>query len=254
MRWFLDRTAHRLLASALVLPTGGGYQQPGQWIASTPRQRHGLDLEREHRLGSWARRLVLVAMAAQLYSLVLVVQMHTAEPTGAGDAVATPPLLELTAVLVVWIAAGIVFMAWFHQAKLNAQNLGLPQRRGPAWAYLGFLIPIISFWFPYQDTIDLFPPLDPARSAVNRWWAAWIGASVISTLSSYVMGPDPSAGVVLLSITGLLTVIAAWQVQVVIRASIAAHRQPPDTTANRAAVPDRRRRRPSEAQWGTGWR
>jgi len=75
------------------------------------------------------------------------------------------------------LAAGVLFLVWFHKAAVAARRIGLPARHEPLWAVLGFIIPIINLWFPYQVASDLFPKDAPERSVVGKWWACYLGAS-----------------------------------------------------------------------------
>ena len=78
--------------------------------------------------------------------------------------------------LVVFVAF-VVTVVWVHVSATTAQRLGIPARRSPGWAVGGFLIPVVNLWWPYQSVCDLFPPGDPDRRVVGRWWALYLGAS-----------------------------------------------------------------------------
>ena len=84
-------------------------------------------------------------------------------------------LLELGLVVI-----AVLFVIWLRRAAIVARRAGLPAKRDPLWAVLGFFVPIVNLWFPYQVARDLFPPGHPARSLVKRWWTLWIGLTVMS--------------------------------------------------------------------------
>lgn len=72
------------------------------------------------------------------------------------------------------IAVQIFVMIWLHRAATLARRAGLPSQRDPVWAVLGFLIPIVNFWFPYQVAVGCFPPGDPRRKVAGYWWTWYL--------------------------------------------------------------------------------
>jgi Domain of unknown function (DUF4328)/Protein of unknown function (DUF2510) len=101
------------------------------------------------------------------------------------------------------LAVAISFMLWLRRAAEFARRAGLPAARDPMWAVLGFFVPIVNFWFPYQVARDLFPPGHLGRRLVGRWWASWIVLAVavypvwltatFSTAVSYVVAAVAAA-------------------------------------------------------------
>lgn len=86
------------------------------------------------------------------------------------------------------LVVGILVVIWLYQAATFALRAGLPARRSPVWAVVGWIIPIVSFWFPYQSTVDLFPPGHPGRRKVGRWWALWLvtqGMVIVVVIGSF---------------------------------------------------------------------
>lgn len=78
--------------------------------------------------------------------------------------------------LVLWIVAS----TWLLRARRNARLMS-PQAehvRSEVWVWLGWVIPIVSFWFPYQVVRDIvrgsLGPDGPRRVTVGWWWAAWV--------------------------------------------------------------------------------
>ena len=50
---------------------------------------------------------------------------------------------------------GIVFMRWLWLARTNAEAIEpAPHRHSPIWAVLGWIVPIVSFWFPQAVVRD----------------------------------------------------------------------------------------------------
>ena len=77
----------------------------------------------------------------------------------------------------VTLVVGVLFMVWLHRASRVADQLGLPHRYDPHWAWLGFLVPIANFFVPYVVARDTLPPDHPGRSEVKWWWASYLVAS-----------------------------------------------------------------------------
>ena len=122
------------------------------------------------------------------------------------------------------LAAEILFWIWLYRAATVARRAGLPARREPVWAWLGFIIPIISLWFPYQVASDTLPPGHPARKNVNRWWAFWIAESLVPIPILIVTYFSTPAGLVLALGACVLPVLMAVNARAMIAAVTAAHR------------------------------
>lgn len=127
--------------------------------------------------------------------------------------------LASLAVLVV----GVLFLIWFHRALTNAQLIGLPQRRTPAWGVVGFIIPIVNFWFPYQSACDLFPPGHPDRKLVGRWWALWISAQLGAFVLIAASIASVGLGLVVAAVIAALYVLAALAGRTMIQRALAVH-------------------------------
>ena len=103
-----------------------------------------------------------------------------------GDGPGAPPVPPHVAVVsatlaqvaeVALLVVGVLFLIWFQRAATLAHRAGLPSRRSPNWAAVGFLVPVVNLWFPYRSALDLFPPDHPDRRLVGRWWALWLVTS-----------------------------------------------------------------------------
>lgn len=114
------------------------------------------------------------------------------------------------------LVVAVFFLIWFYKAALVAQRAGLPARRSPVWAVVGFIIPIVSFWFPYQSAVDMFPVGHPGRALVKRWWALWIGMAVVA-LFMYVAAFFSIVGALVLALVGgALGILAAMAARAMI--------------------------------------
>jgi Domain of unknown function (DUF4328)/Protein of unknown function (DUF2510) len=135
------------------------------------------------------------------------------------------PQLVLDGFELLSLGAEVLFMIWLYRAANLARRAGLPARRATVWAWLGFILPIVSFWFPYQVAVDAIPPGDPARRAVGWWWTWWICQMFVGILIAIVSYFSRSTAVVLAIALSAVPVAAAVKGREVIAATVAAHRR-----------------------------
>lgn len=79
--------------------------------------------------------------------------------------------------VVVQIAAFVVTSLWLYQSRSTAvaANPTFVHKRGPVWAWLGWWVPVVSFWFPFQVVRDVRRATAPGPvSGIEGWWGAWI--------------------------------------------------------------------------------
>jgi hypothetical protein len=74
----------------------------------------------------------------------------------------------------------IPLMLWLKRAAHTAREAGLPARRSPSWGIWGFVVPVVSLWFPYLVAVDCLPPGDERRRLVGNWWGWWLAQSFSS--------------------------------------------------------------------------
>lgn len=90
---------------------------------------------------------------------------------------------------VAWVVTAI----WLTQARENAEALHPMVRhaRSKVWAWLGWIVPFVSFWFPYQYVRDVrsatFSDERKYSTVVGRWWAAWLVYVVSQTAGTRMM-------------------------------------------------------------------
>jgi hypothetical protein len=77
----------------------------------------------------------------------------------------------------------IVTSVFLRRARRRAIALapGFTHERGPVWTWLGWVVPIVSLWFPFQVVRDIArnawrDPWGDQRQHLNLgfWWAAWL--------------------------------------------------------------------------------
>ncbi len=110
------------------------------------------------------------------------------------------------------VATWIVGALWLLRAWQNAAMIARDQmRRSQVWTFLGWIVPIVNFWFPKQIVDDTWRitagALGDRGSPRSRyrptglWWGLWLVYSLLSNItarSSFNLGgsaPDPHQGV-----------------------------------------------------------
>jgi hypothetical protein len=67
----------------------------------------------------------------------------------------------------------ILLIAWIYHAGKFAELHGWPAARNRTLGAFSVLIPILSFWWPYEAVRDLYPP-GRAPRLVLRWWLSYL--------------------------------------------------------------------------------
>jgi len=117
------------------------------------------------------------------------------EEIKASDALyAASGLLELA----VYFVTAVMFLIWLYRARINAELLSpWPHRRSRPWVIWGWIVPIISLWFPKQIVDDIWASSQPGVLARSRdlasaprsgliwaWWLAWVFSLWIGQVSA----------------------------------------------------------------------
>lgn len=68
------------------------------------------------------------------------------------------------------LVTGIVFVMWFHRARINAEASGWRQRRARAWALWGWLVPVVNLWVPFQMMADIWRASLPEDQRGKTAW------------------------------------------------------------------------------------
>jgi hypothetical protein len=110
----------------------------------------------------------------------------------------------------IWIAIAQVacavlvaaaFLPWLHQVRANLRALGTRRLRfRREWTYLGFAIPVLNLYRPYQVLSEIWrgsdpesaSPLDWQRRPTSRlvlaWWVLLVGWVSLEGLSALLLG------------------------------------------------------------------
>jgi hypothetical protein len=98
--------------------------------------------------------------------------------------------------LVLLVAAGIAFVLWLFQARVNLRALGVRRPSYPRhWAWAGFLVPPFTFFRPFQVAREVWKASDPANldpfnwrvirtpRLLWLWWVSFVGWGVLELLA-----------------------------------------------------------------------
>ncbi|GAB2501774.1 hypothetical protein GCM10027063_46450 [Promicromonospora xylanilytica] len=103
---------------------------------------------------------------------------------GAYDSALTGYDLAAMLFFAVQLATYVVACLWLYTSRSTAvaATPGFVHARSKVWAWLGWWVPIVSLWFPYQVVRDIRRGTATGPvSAIGGWWAAWL---VFVTLSN----------------------------------------------------------------------
>lgn len=100
--------------------------------------------------------------------------------------------------LVLYASIAIAFITWLHRCRINARAFGCRRfRYSRIWAIIGFLIPILNFFRPYQVVSEVWRASDPRsvetpvawiNMPVSRfvlaWWVALLTSAFLEILAA----------------------------------------------------------------------
>lgn len=162
-------------------PPGQFAQYPGQYQPPPPVLRP------VRALGSVVVVLAAVVTGGELLSGL----------TGFGYSAYTwsayDTLTSLTSL--VWLASFVVTGIWLTRIRRNSELLAptFHHKRRWGWAWAGWLVPVVSFWFPFQVVRDAVTASasagDPAAPRPPRppfalWWGTWLAGLALTNAAS----------------------------------------------------------------------
>lgn len=145
---------------------------------------------------AWAVIEWLEVLAAP--SAIRTYQDVVADRTPASEVVTTYDLLRVPFAFV-GIAAFVLTGIWLSRARRNADRIAPDQqRRSTVWVWLGWLVPVVSLWFPKQIVDDVWRSTvrDPGLPSTGWWWGSWIAAQVLNVAAAqaFTITGEPRAG------------------------------------------------------------
>ncbi|MBD0839273.1 DUF4328 domain-containing protein [Streptomyces sp. TRM68416] len=84
----------------------------------------------------------------------------------------------------------VLFLCWFHRARVNAEVFDpYGHRKGRGWAIGGWFVPVVNLWFPRRITADIWDASAPVGSPrshglVNAWWAVWLCSFLVGRFAA----------------------------------------------------------------------
>ena len=78
------------------------------------------------------------------------------------------------------LPTGILCLIWFVRARVNAEHTEWRQPLSTPWAFWGWVVPVISLWFPCEIMTGIWRASQPAQDRgrpmglVGAWWACWL--------------------------------------------------------------------------------
>jgi hypothetical protein len=73
--------------------------------------------------------------------------------------------------LVLYGVIAVAFIAWLHRCRINARAFGCRRfRYSRTWAIIGFFIPILNFFRPYQVVSEVWRASDPRALETPTAW------------------------------------------------------------------------------------
>lgn len=171
--------------------------QPTPGPHDLPQQLPGVP----HRLATAATWLAIALTAIVVVTAVISypVSVHiNGMFTGAEDPSAWPWFIVSTALALalfaVLIPLYIVGCLWLQQSYDFAKyvNPRFRMRRSQAWVWLGWWVPIVAFWFPFQivDDVRRTTAKNQSRPGLAVWWAAWLIAILAMNISGRVFNSE----------------------------------------------------------------
>jgi len=90
------------------------------------------------------------------------------------------------------IASFVVTCIWLTRVRTNVE-LTRPEvnhARSKGWVWGGWIVPIVSLWFPFQIIRDVTQPLRQALSIgfLGWWWAFWLLGTFASQIGPRLTG------------------------------------------------------------------
>lgn len=143
---------------------------------------------------AWVVVSVLTAVVAQLTKGEMQAWVEGSGGHGSGfTLISVLAVVEGLLMLAAWIAAGVWLLGIRRVAAATAR--GYPHRRSEVWALLGWVVPVVSLWFPYQVVGDALSALRGRSTALlpvrwTCWLVAMIGGNATGQLGGDLMTAD----------------------------------------------------------------
>ena len=151
---------------------------------------------------TWAKGLLLLAGAVDIVAVLTGFALYRLADKAPSGTVTSAQFqaaqdrhdLVVLIQMAVYVAAGVVFIRWFHRAYANLPAVGIQGLgRRTGWAIGAWFVPIASLFWPKQIADEIWrgsdPSLEPDQSDGWRrgrvpsffglWWLAFIGSGLL---------------------------------------------------------------------------
>jgi hypothetical protein len=135
-----------------------------------------------------------------------------------------------TLLIPVQLAAFVVTCLWLQRSRELALAVRPRERhaRGAVWVWLGWVVPVVAFWFPFQVVRDVRTGATGfrGRPGLGLWWASWLVMLVVSNWAANVASGrgDPAVLPALEGLATLAIVVCLWRWVRIVREVTAAQR------------------------------
>ncbi len=156
-----------------------------------------------------AKSAIFLAVALTVLYVVSVAILTVPAPAAWALDVLT---LSSLAVNGIFIAVYLVGTLWLLRSYDFATLVdpAFHMRRSRAWTWLGWWVPIVSLWFPFQivDDVRRATAKGEARPSPTVWWAAWLISSLTPQITTRVFATDGVLVTSLHAVSAVAIVIA----------------------------------------------
>lgn len=125
-----------------------------------------------------AKVVIALAVALTVFQLVTYAIHSVPSPARwAWDVLTLISLAAIGTVIAVYLVGTLWLLRSYDFAKLVDPTF--PMRRSRSWTWLGWWVPIVSLWFPFQivDDVRRATAKGETRPSPALWWAAWLIAN-----------------------------------------------------------------------------
>lgn len=128
--------------------------------------------------------LSAVTIGTELFGIGAVSDYLAGDETAIGSIEAYDQSTALVGILasIAFIVTGVLWAIWQYRA---AKQVVGHTRRSPGWHAGSWFVPIVSFWFPYQNISDLWRAVGRSRPSWQIvWWLLFLGSNFFVQISS----------------------------------------------------------------------
>lgn len=165
-------------------------------------------------LGS-ASALTAVLVAVAVIVTVRREELKAAVGSDALDSDVMSMINRLTGLAVIATIAALLTTTWWLQSVRDIarwHNPGHPERRSAFWVPMGWFVPIVELWFPYQVVADASRGVGSKVKTLWPWWIAWLALVLFNYLSTaggeLVTEADLTGWIRAQQVLGVLAVVA----------------------------------------------